>query len=344
MARKVVSGHILIGTLPGKMASLRYNCPSKTRETRLLKTKGISTHRSPNHHGEDLNSMCCPKCQLHHGKTSTPTEQTLWGRPGRTTTDSLHHLIKWVRDSLRQGYVVSALFLNISGAFPNISIPMLIHNMRKRGIPEEYTRWLEHQLKGQKTTLHLDGYKSVLRNVDNGLEQGCSGSPLWFLFSNADLIEDNIFTKDDTGTAFINNTYYAARAKTPEESNTKLEKIMTGPGGALEWAKSHHACFELDKNALMIFSNKRVPDPARPGKTMAAHRPPITINGHVNTPVASTKFLGLILNQNLTFKQHADYATAKGRFWVNQTKRISKTVKGMKGVFSRRLYLSVCVP
>ncbi|KZP04257.1 hypothetical protein FIBSPDRAFT_671951, partial [Athelia psychrophila] len=61
-------------------------------------------------------------------------------------------------------------------------------------------------------------------------------------------------------------------------------------------------------------------------------------------PVASTKFLGLILDQNLTFKQHADYAAAKGRFWINQTKRISKTVKGMQGVYSRHLYLTVCVP
>lgn len=123
-----------------------------------------------------------------------------------------------------------------------------------------------------------------------------------------------------------------------------LERIMSGPGGALEWAKSHHACFELDKNALMIFSNKRVPDPTRPGKTVPAPRPSITIDGHINTPVASTKFLGLILDQNLTFKLHAEYAVKKGQFWINQTKRISKTVKGMQGTFSRGLYLSVCVP
>lgn len=153
-----------------------------------------------------------------------------------------------------------------------------------------------------------------------------------------------MFSINETGAAFIDDTYYAARAKTPEASNTMLEKIMTGPGGALEWAKAHHACFELDKNALMIFSNKRVQDPNHPGKTIPAPRPSITIDGHVNNPVASTKFLRLILDQNLTFKQHADSAAAKGRFWINQTKRISKTVKGMQGVYSRRLYLSVCVP
>lgn len=67
--------------------------------------------------------------------------------------------------------MVSALFLDITGAFPNVSIPMLLHNMRKRGIPQEYTEWLGRRLDGRKTTLHFDGYKSETRNVNNGLEQ-----------------------------------------------------------------------------------------------------------------------------------------------------------------------------
>ncbi|KZP21377.1 hypothetical protein FIBSPDRAFT_688183, partial [Athelia psychrophila] len=116
-----------------------------------------------------------------------------------------------------------------------------------RGIPEEYTGWLKRRLEGKKTVLHFDGFKSELFDVSNGLEQGCSGSPLWFLFLNADSIDDSNFEKDETGAAFMDDTYLGARAKTPEESNSMLEAMMTRPGGALEWAKSHHACFELDK-------------------------------------------------------------------------------------------------
>lgn len=39
-----------------------------------------------------------------------------------------------------------------------------------------------------------------------------------------------------------------------------LEAMLTNPGGPLDWAKSHKAKFELDKNALLLFSNKRTPD------------------------------------------------------------------------------------
>jgi hypothetical protein len=44
-------------------------------------------------------------------------------RPGCTATNSLHFLVKWARDSLHKGLVVSVLFLYIQGAFPNTVIP-----------------------------------------------------------------------------------------------------------------------------------------------------------------------------------------------------------------------------
>jgi len=53
-------------------------------------------------------------------------------RPECTTTNSLHMLMKTVKDAWRKGQVVSALFLDVKGAFPSIDINRLIHNMRKR--------------------------------------------------------------------------------------------------------------------------------------------------------------------------------------------------------------------
>lgn len=119
---------------------------------------------------------------------------------------------------------------------------------------------------------------------------------------------------------------------------------MTCPGGALDWAKSHNAKFELDKNALMIFSNKHIRDLTRPGKTISAPRPSITIGGHTNDLVSSTKFLGIIHDQDLKFKEHTEYVAARGKFLIMQTRQISKTVKGIRGHLARQLYNVVAVP
>jgi hypothetical protein len=64
-------------------------------------------------------------------------------RPGRTTTDSIHMLTKTVKDAWRKGQVVSSLFLDVKAAFPSVDINRLFHNMRKRGIPKEYTEWMK---------------------------------------------------------------------------------------------------------------------------------------------------------------------------------------------------------
>jgi len=62
--------------------------------------------------------------------------------PGCTMTDSIHLLTKTVKDAWCKGQVASALFLDVKGAFPSVGIDRFIHNMQKRGIPQEYMEWM----------------------------------------------------------------------------------------------------------------------------------------------------------------------------------------------------------
>jgi len=64
-------------------------------------------------------------------------------RPGRTTSDSLHYVAKFTKDTWRKGEDVSALFLDIKSTFPSVILKRLTHNMRSRGIPMQYTDWLQ---------------------------------------------------------------------------------------------------------------------------------------------------------------------------------------------------------
>jgi hypothetical protein len=70
-------------------------------------------------------------------------------RPGCTTTDSIHMLTKTTKDTWHKGQVTSTLFLDVKGAFPSVDVNRLIHNMRKRGIPQEYMEWMERRLGNQ---------------------------------------------------------------------------------------------------------------------------------------------------------------------------------------------------
>ena len=67
------------------------------------------------------------------------------GRPGHTTA---HLLVDKVKVAWWQRQVASALFLNIEGAFPNAVMDRLLHNLRKRRIPERYVAFIGSMLMG----------------------------------------------------------------------------------------------------------------------------------------------------------------------------------------------------
>ena len=73
------------------------------------------------------------------------------GRPGRTTTNSLHLLTDTVKAVWHRKKVVSILFLDVEGAFPNAVTRHLLHNMRKRRIPAAYVAFVDNLLLGRKT-------------------------------------------------------------------------------------------------------------------------------------------------------------------------------------------------
>jgi len=112
------------------------------------------------------------------------------GLPGRSTTDSLHLLTKFVHDAWAHptDHYVSLLFLDVKAAFPSVVPKRLFHNMRKRGIPKQYTDWYRLRLTGRQTVLCFDDYVSPLFNIDSGVDQGCPLSMVGFLCWNKQVV------------------------------------------------------------------------------------------------------------------------------------------------------------
>jgi len=87
---------------------------------------------------------------------------------------------KFVKDVWRKKEVVSALFIDIKSAFPSVVLDHLVHDMRNRGVPRQYTHWITCKVTGHHTTLKFDGYKSEPLPLSKGLDQGCPLSGIAF--------------------------------------------------------------------------------------------------------------------------------------------------------------------
>lgn len=84
---------------------------------------------------------------------------------------------------------------------------------------------------------------------------------------------------------------------------------MVAPRGTLAWSRTANSCFNIPKLALVHF------DPRLHNGDLG---PDLDLPGGTVQPSSHTKFLGVILNGKLKFRQHTEYALAKGTMWLQQ--------------------------
>jgi len=250
--------------------------------------------------------------------------------------------------------VVSVLFLDIKGAFPSVNLKRLIHDMRKRGVPREYTDWITHKIGGRRTTMVFDGYESPLFTLPCGTDQGCPLSGMLFQFYNADLLDVANTSNGEDAVAFVDDTALLATASTFKAANQKLKVMMEQTNGGFAWAASHGCEFAVEKFALVGFTRKTQPAPTplqgsapqtgKPRKTQPIIRPDIQLRNLTIKATDCHKFLGMLLDQELHFKAHAAYAIKKGTTWLDQFRRAARPSKGISARHMRRFYLAVAIP
>ena len=290
-------------------------------------------------------SSCVKETLLFFAEKLGLLADTQFGsRAGRTTTDSIHLVVNFVKDAWRRGDEVAGLFLDIKGAFPNTVVARLLHDMRMAGVPKQYTDWIARKMEGRKTVIAFDDYVSELFEVRNGLDQGCNLSGAEYAFYNRSQVTGSDGCRGESASSFVDDTINLAAGKDLTEATRRIEDMMLRPGGGIQWAETHFSQYEYDKFGLVGFSRRRVQDPNDPQKRIPVPRPSLRLGGHTIHPSPSHTFLGVILDQELRFKEHANHALAKGMNWVSQIRRLAKTNRGIGGTFSRRLYLGVAVP
>ena len=59
------------------------------------------------------------------------------------TTDAMHTLVDKIKTAWQRNKVVSILYLDVKGAFPNAVTNRLLHNLQKRRIPKAYIQFIK---------------------------------------------------------------------------------------------------------------------------------------------------------------------------------------------------------
>jgi hypothetical protein len=106
-------------------------------------------------------------------------------------------------------------------------------------------------------------------------------------------------------------------------------------GGGFKWSHNHISKFETNKFALIDFTCTITKE----DKCI-----PMDLRGTIIKPTPSHKFLGIIIDEHLSWRQHIMYAIGKGTAYTLQLRQLTITSKGLPLSLMRQLFTSIALP
>ena len=249
-------------------------------------------------------------------------------RKARSTTQALTILQENAFQAWRDNKILSLVSFDVRGAFNGVDVSVLAQRLKRRGIPHPLVRWIGDFCTGRKASVTVNGETTLVTDLpQSGLPQGSNISPIAFLFFNADLVSSKQ-NRNEGAIAFVDD-YTAWVAGSSAEANTR--KLQTTVVERAErWARASGASFEGSKTAFVHLTRN----------SSKLSSLPLVIDGEQVVPKHEVKILGVILDQQLRYKEHVVRAGKRGL----KTALALKRIKGLNPRTARMLFASKVTP
>ena len=210
-------------------------------------------------------------------------------RDNYSTSLAIVHLIDQITQNMDNNVFSVGVFLDLSKAFDTINHKILCNKLEIYGIRGVALNWFSSYLNNRQQCVSINNILSNFKTTLCGVPQGSVLGPLLFLIYVNDIINTSSLFKfimfaDDT------NLFY---------SHSDLEYLFSVVNNELKtvslWLKLNKLSLNLSKTHFILF---------RPRQKKVSHSLKITIEGKSINQVSSTKFLGVIIDENLSWAAH----------------------------------------
>ena len=210
-------------------------------------------------------------------------------RPGRSCESALLKAQDIILDSLHKQQVSLLLLIDFSKAFDMVDHNILLDKLKHYGIRGTVLKWFQSYLSDRTQFVTIDGLDSDAKSIKHGVPQGSILGPLLFIIYINDLPNISELVKI---VLYADDANIIITGKNITEVSQKLKEICNK---LIEWVDVNGLRLNLKKTKYIIFTRKKSENflPA-----------PLIISGTKIEQKHEVRFLGVIVDENLTWKKH----------------------------------------
>ena len=251
-------------------------------------------------------------------------------RPGRSTVDAITKLREKVEQMSEKRYVL-AIALDISGAFDNVWWPNVLHELKRRGCPDNLYR-LTRSYFSERTVQIAGKNEAVSKPVTKGCPQGSVlGPSFWNLVFDDLLAELAENATECEPIAYADDIVILIAGNTRNELQKKGQEVVTR---VPTWCTRKKLTLSEQKTEMLLVKGK-----------LDAERPPIIkISGRNVRMEQAIKYLGVHLEGGLKVNKHVEAITGKCQKLFNSLARVAKAKWGLGHAAMRTLYRGLYEP
>jgi len=217
-------------------------------------------------------------------------------RSQHSTVQAILHLVDQISTSIDNKEICTGIFLDLSKAFDTVNHNILLNKLEHYGIRGLAINWMTSYLTDRKQFVEYNSRHSEWKTVKCGIPQGSILGPLLFILyindiSNSSTLLKFILFADDT------SAFYSSKdINNCDLINNELDKVYN-------WLISNQLSVNITKTKNIVFRSKQ--------KRINLSNYHLRIDNKIIERKEHFKFLGVIIDEHLTWKEHINTVAGK---------------------------------